>query len=387
MNNFSQIFENRHGYAKDWKNRTGGKVLGYYCTYFPEEIAYAAGILPVRIMAKHYPDDTTDRLMYGNCYVTRDMFNQFNLGHYDYIDGLVSNESCQWWYNAFDTTMQMFPALWSHYLFTPDYPDGNKSKDVMRSEIEVMKGRFEEWTGKTVTDAELDDAIEVYNTNRRLLRRIYELRRFNRPVILGSEVMEIMLANQIMDKRDANKMLQELIPEIEDREPYEDRVRFILIGSETYDAELEKRVEELGGNVVIDELDNGSGYIWNEVIPLKDRLMAVGLRYMGKPHSALKDNVWRRRPEHIFTLSEDFQVDAAIIAKQIYCHPHGSDMYAVWKILRERNIPYHTFERDTTLPYQETRLGIEALTNMVRQGMTRLDGWSTKQANQEEVIK
>jgi len=374
---FSQIFENRHDYAKEWKKRTGGKVLGFFDTYFPEELAYAAGVLPVRIMAKHYADDTTDRLMYGNCYVTRDMFNQFNLGYYDYVDGLVSIESCQWWYNAFDTTMQMFPNLWSYYLFTPDYPDANRSKDVMRSELSLMKGKLEEWTGKIITDADLDNAIEVYNTNRRLLRRMYELRRFNNPVILGSEAMEIMLACQVMDKAEANKILEELIPELENREPYDDRVRFILIGSETYDAELEKLIESLGGNVVIDELDNGSAYIWNEVIPMKDRLMAIGLRYMSKPHSALKDNVWRRRPEHIFELSEDFQVDAAIIAKQIYCHPHGTDMYAVWKLLRERSIPYHTFERDTTLPYEETRLGIEALINMVKPGMTRLNGWSS----------
>ena len=377
MNNFSDILENRHEYAKDWKKRTGGKVLGYYCTYFPEEVAYAAGILPVRILAQHFADDTTDRLMYGNCYATRDMFNQFNLGHYDYVDGLVSLESCQWWYNAFDVTMEVFPNLWSHYLFTPDYPDGNRSKDVMRSELDIMKKRFEVWTGKTITDADLDNAIDVYNTNRRLLRRMYELRRFNRPVILGSEAMEIMLANQVMDKAEANKMLEKLIPQLENREPGEDRVRFILIGSETYDAQLEKLVEDAGGNVVIDELDNGSSYIWNEIIVQKDRLMAIGMRYMDKPHSALKDNVWRRRPEHIFRLSEDFQADAAIIAKQIYCHPHGTDMYAVWKILRERNIPYHTFERDTTLPYEETRLGIEALINMVKPGMTRVVGRSS----------
>ena len=314
--------------------------------------------------------------MYGNCYVTRDMFNQFNLGHYDYVDGLVSLESCQWWYNAFDTTTQMFPNLWSYYLFTPDYPDGGMSKDVMRSELGLMLREIEKWTGKTVTDADLDNAIEVYNTNRRLLRRIYELRRFYNPVILGSEAMEVMLACQIMDKAEANKMLIEFIAELEDRAPYDDMVRFILVGSETYDAELEKLIESLGANVVIDELDNGSAYIWNEVIPMKDRLMAIGLRYLSKPHSALKDNVWRRRPEHIFQLAEDFQVDGAIIAKQIYCHPHGSDMYAVWKLLQERKIPYHTFERDTTLPYQETRLGIEALINLVKPGMTRVKGWS-----------
>ena len=376
LEKFKQILENRHEYAKEWKARTGGQVVGYFDTYFPEEVAYAAGLLPVRILAKHEPDDVTDRLMYGNCYCTRDMLNQFTRGRYDYVDGIVNVEGCQWLYNAFDTILQVCPNLFSHYMFVPDYTDARKSKDVMRSEMAVLKKRFEEWTGKTITEEALDHAIEVYNTNRSLLRRIYELRKFDRTVILGSEAMEIVLACQVMDKAEANKMLEELIPELEEREPYEDRVRLMLIGSETYDAELEKLVESLGANIVIDELENGSSYIWNNVIPLQDRLMAIGLRYLERPHSALKDNVWRRRPQHIYELAEDYHVDGVIIAKQIYCHLQGSDMYAQWRLLRERHIPYHTFERDTTLPYEETRLGIEALINMIKPGMTRLKGWS-----------
>ncbi len=35
---FKEWFENRHDYAKAWKKRTGGKVLGYFCTYVPEEL-------------------------------------------------------------------------------------------------------------------------------------------------------------------------------------------------------------------------------------------------------------------------------------------------------------------------------------------------------------
>jgi benzoyl-CoA reductase subunit C len=376
MERFKKILDGHHAYGKEWKERTGGKVLGYYDTYFPEEVAYAAGILPIRILAQHESDDTTDRLMYGNCYCTREMLNQFNKGRYDYIDGLVSVESCQWWYNAFDTTIQNFPELFSYYLYTPDYTDARTSKDVLRSELEIFKGALEQWTGNQITDEALDHAIEIYNENRKLLRKLYELRKFDRPAILGSETMEIVLANQIMDKAEANKMLEDLLSKLEDREPYKDTVRFMLIGSETYDAELEKLVESLGGNIVVDELDNGTGYIWNDVASIKDRLMAISMRYLGKPHSALKDNVWRRRPEHIYRLFEDYQADGVIIAKQIYCHPHGSDMYAVWKLLRERNIPYHTFERDMTLPYEETKLGIEALINVIKPGMTRIHGWS-----------
>ena len=378
MERFENILNNRHDYAKKWKESTGGKVLGYYETYFPEELAYAAGILPVRIIGGHDLDDVTDRQMYGNCYCTRDMLRQFINGDYDYVDGLVNTEGCQWMYNAFQTVINQNPSIWGHYLFVPDYTDGRQSKHVLRSELNVFKNRLEELTGKTISDEDLDNAIDIYNENRRLLRQIYELRRAHNPVIKGSEAMKIVTACQMMDKKEANELLKAFIPELEEREPLPDGVRLMLIGSETHDTKLEELIESLGANVVIDELDNGSSYIWNEVVPQKDRLMALSLRYLGRPHSALKDNVWRRRPGHIFELYEDYQADGVIIAKQIYCHPHGSDMYMVWKTLRERNIPYSTFERDSTLPYYETKLRLEALIDVISQGMTRLTGWSSE---------
>jgi benzoyl-CoA reductase/2-hydroxyglutaryl-CoA dehydratase subunit BcrC/BadD/HgdB len=302
------------------------------------------------------------------------MLCQFLKGRYEYVDGIVNVESCQWLYNAFQTIANDNPDMFRHYIFVPDFTDGRTSKDLMRSELDVFKGRLEAWIGKTILDEDIDHAIEIYNKNHNLLRQIYELRRADRPVILGAETMEIVLACQIMDKEEANKLLEMFISELETREPKEDCVRLMLVGSETWDASLEKLVESLGANVVIDELDNGSSYFWNNVFPQKDRLMALSLRYLGRPHSALKDNVWRRRPEHIYELYEDYQAEGVIIAKQIYCHPHGTDMYALWKLFRERNIPYFTFERDSTLPYEQTKIGVEALIDMIRPGMTRTEG-------------
>jgi len=367
MEKCREILKNRHQYAREWKKRTGGKIIGYYEPYMPEEVVYAAGVLPVRLLAEHEPDDVTDRQMYGNCACSRDILNQFIRGRYDYIDGIINAEGCQWMLNAFQTTLNNQPTLFNHYVFVPDYVDGKTSKDVMYSELKVFKTALEKWVGKTITDEALDDAIEVYNTNRRLMRQVYELRRADHPVILGSEAMDMVLASQIMDKREMNQILKEEIPKLADRKPVVDKgVRLMLVGSETSDTELEKLVESLGANIVIDELCTGSCYFWNEIIPQFDRLMAIALRYLGRPHCALKDNNWRRRPAHIHQLYEDYQAHGVIIAKQIYCHPHGTDNWMIWKFLRERNIPFHYFERDTTLPHEETRLRMEAFINMIK---------------------
>ncbi len=372
---FKVLVEKRHEYAKTWKAKTGGKVLGWYEPYFPEEVAYAAGVLPVRILAKKEPDDISDKWIYGSCYPVRNMVNQFLKGRYDYVDGLVTAEGCQWMYNAWEVAVNNNAKLFNHYLFLPDHTDAPTSKAVLRSELNVFKGLLEEWTGKRITNADLDNAIEVYNKNRLLLKRISELRRMERPLIHGAEMMNIVLADQVMDKAEMNEILERFIPELEAREPGEDRIRLMLIGSETFNTDLEEMVESMGGDIVVDELDNGTGYYWNNIIPQKDRLMAISLRYLGRPKNPIKDNNWRRRPQHIFELAEDYNVDGALVVKQIYCHLHGTDNYAVWKILRERYIPYHFFERDTTLPIEETQLRLESFMNMLKPGLNHLEGW------------
>ena len=377
MSEFKRIVENRKEYALDWKKRTGGMVLGYFDTYFPEELAYAAGMLPVRMMAEKEPDQISAKWIYSSCYPVKALTNQILLGRYDYIDALVVTEGCNWMYNAFEVAMNNKPDLLTHYLFFPDHIDAPTSKDLLVSELKVFRRILGEWTGNEISDEALDQAIEVYNKNRRLLRKIYELRRMYRSVILGSEAMTVMLADQLMDKAEINVLLEEFVRNLEERTPGEDRIRLMLLGSETWSTDLEEMVESLGANIVVDDLDNGASYCWNEIIPLKDREMAVALRYLGRPHSALKDNNWRRRPQRIFELSEDYAVDGALIAKQIYCHPHGLDNYEIWKLLRERGIPFHYFERDLTLPGEETRLRLNAFLSMIRPGLTRLSGWHT----------
>ncbi len=39
---FKDWYVNRHDYARGWKDATGGKVMGCFCSYAPEEILVAA---------------------------------------------------------------------------------------------------------------------------------------------------------------------------------------------------------------------------------------------------------------------------------------------------------------------------------------------------------
>ena len=48
LQQLKDIAANPKAYARAWKEKTGGKVVGHFCSYTPEEIITAAGALPVR---------------------------------------------------------------------------------------------------------------------------------------------------------------------------------------------------------------------------------------------------------------------------------------------------------------------------------------------------
>ncbi|MBI4296542.1 MAG: 2-hydroxyacyl-CoA dehydratase, partial [Chloroflexi bacterium] len=256
---------------------------------------------------------------------------------------------------------------YTYNIFVPVFAQGRQAKVLLRGELALFKKSLEEWTGNTVTEQALDHAIEVYNTNRRLMRQVYERRRADRPPISGAEAMDMVLASQIMDKEEHNRLLADAISKLPQRKDRgEPGVRLMLLGSDTHDTRLERLIESLGATIVIDELCNGSGYFWSEVIPQEDRLIAIAMRYLDKPHCPLKDIRYRRRPTHIQHLAEDYDVQGVVMSLQKYCVPHHFDNPFVMDALRERGIPFHLLERDTTIPVGETQTRIEAFLDIFR---------------------
>ncbi|NIW10485.1 MAG: benzoyl-CoA reductase, partial [Gammaproteobacteria bacterium] len=92
---FRKWIDNRHEYAKTWKERTGNRIVGYFCTYVPEEILYAANILPVRILGSHEPPTVTEPYIFAMyCHFCRDCLAQGLKEKFDYLDGIVEGQAC-----------------------------------------------------------------------------------------------------------------------------------------------------------------------------------------------------------------------------------------------------------------------------------------------------
>lgn len=367
MEKFKGWYENRHDYAKQWKEKTGGKVLGYFCTYVPEEILYAADVLPVRILGSHEPLDVTEPHIFGMyCPFCRDCLAQGLKGKYDYLDGIMISQSCLHIRQAFTSWEMHVPVDFSYYLPMPQNVQSKRSLPYLAGELKAFKEAVEKWTGKTITEDKLKRGITIMNTSRRLTRELYEKRKAPDPPVTGLDAMYTVVASQMVDKGEYNETLGEWLGNLPDTSGHNgSKIRLMILGSENDDTEFVGMVESLNAVFVVDDHCTGSRYFWNDVTTNGDLLDSIARRYIERVPCPTKDWPKRLRIDHIKKLAKDWKVQGAIVIQQKFCDPHELDNPAIMRELKAVGVPSQFLELDVTVPVGQFKTRVEAFLEML----------------------
>lgn len=366
---FRDWYENRHEYAKKWKERTGGKVIGTFCTYVPEEILYAADILPVRILGSHEPQDVSEPHIFAMfCPFCRDCLAQGLKGRYDYLDGITIAQSCLHIRQTFTSWDLHIPVDFKYYLPHPMSVQSPQAVPYLIEELKEFKKAVEEWTGKEITDKDLKRGIEIMNNNRRLLQQVYELRKKPNPPLTGLEAMLMVVSSQMTDKREHNKALEELLQKLPSRSLDEPSERLMILGSEDDDTEFIAMVEDLGARIVIDEHCTGTRYFYEEVNTNGNALSSIAERYVKRVPCPSKDWPVRTRVDHIVKLAKEYDIQGAIVMQMKFCDPHELDTPAIKKALEnDVGVPTIFLEFDVTVPIGQFKTRVEAFLEILRE--------------------
>jgi len=364
---FFDWYKNRHDYARDWLAKNDGEVVGCFCSYAPEELMYAAGLLPVRMLGSHEPQDVTEPHLFGMfCPFCRDVLAQGLKGRYDYMKGIMISQSCLHLRQSFTSWRNHVPSRFSYYLPFPSKVQTEHSRPYLKGEFEKFKDALEKWTGKTITEDGLRESAELYNENRRLMHEVYDLRKGPNPPVTGLDAMVMVASSFFVDKKDHNAELRRILPELKSKVPdRETGARLMIVGSEDDDTEFIKMVESVGATVVVDDHCTGSRYFWNLTQFNGDLMQSLANRYIDRPPCPSKDWEERKRFPHVLQLAKDFKVDGAIVIQQKFCDPHECDMPVLIKYLKENDVPTLFLEFDVTVPLGPMRIRVEAFLEMV----------------------
>lgn len=347
---FREKFRKRHQLLQDLKAKNR-KTLGWVCTYAPEEILYAGGVVPIRILGGATETPMADAYFYSNsCSFIRNCLEEGFQGKYDPLEGVVICQTCD--------HIRRFSDIWNRYLkertpFTyalniPCKMDLDLVSDYQRT-LEQFKASLEEFLGKEITEEALKEAIQVYNETRSLLRKIYELRKADSPPITGAETLDVILAGMVMPKEEYNPLLKELLSELEQRDTrHGGKTRLLIVGSELESPEYIQRIEELGGLVVTDDLCNGTRYFWNLVEEEGDPMEALAKRYLLRPPCP-RMSPQEVRIAHLKQMIEEFHVEGVIYETIKFCDLHAGVYPVIKDGLAELGVPVLKLEREHLL--------------------------------------
>ncbi len=368
LEQFRKWYGSRHDYQRRWQEKTGQKIVGYFCTYTPEEIFYAFDILPVRLMGSHELQNVTDPHIFSMfCPYCRDVLAQGLQGRYDYLDGIFISQSCIHLRQAFSSWEIHKNPGWSHYLPMPNHVQSPRAIPFLTGEYKLLVQKLKKLTGKTITSEDLEKGITVKNQVRQTLKQIYALRQQEDPPLSGADAMVIACSAFFVDPKEwlpeAGKALEYLKAHTSQRPTGK---RIILVGSENDDLSFIEMVEDLGNTggtratVVVEEHCATTRNFWNETEPnSRDPLTAIAQRYCSRTPCPSKDWPARTRMDRIQKFAKDFRCDGAIIVQQKFCDPHQSDLPFVKQALESIGIPSCFFEFDVANPVGAFSLRVE----------------------------
>ncbi len=118
-------------FVKKWKE-SGKRVVGYTCSYVPDEIFYSVGILPYRIRGFGAEDTTIGDTYFGPfiCSLPKCMLQLAGEGRFDFLDGAIITPGCdsmrrldECWRKAGGDIPGSLPKFFFHFGVPHKYAD------------------------------------------------------------------------------------------------------------------------------------------------------------------------------------------------------------------------------------------------------------------------
>ncbi len=359
-----------NAWIKKWRQEDK-KILGYFCTYIPEEIISAANILPVRVKARQCTDTPVgDAYMVNiSCSFTRCCLEAADRQQLNYLDGIVSCNSCDQIRRLYDNIRFRTPFPYHYFLSVPANVN-EITIDWYEHELVKFKESLQSNYGVELTDANLSQTIKKYNKSRTLLRELYMLRKREDPPLSGTDIMHIITAGLAMPRNKFNELLAQQLKISKINGGISDyKGRVMVVGSLLDNPEYVKIIEELGGLVVTDSLCHGTRYFWDLVDENSNPMEALAKRYMSKVSCPRMVDGHSQRMEFLLNSIKDFSCDGVIFERMKFCPLFWGEIWLMRKKLKELGVPFIDLERDYVLGgVGQMKTRIQAFMEVLAQG-------------------
>ncbi len=331
--------------VRRWRE-DGGRVVGHFQVYFPEEIVHAAGALPVKIRGGQLEPRQADA-RFGSylCSILKTSLELALSGQVE-LDLFVSHPICD--------AARNLAAIWgrncpyeSRILYLPQNPNSSASARFLEDEYARVAATLERITGRPITEAALRSSIRVFNRNRALMRRLYEIRRLTPWQLSVDECYLLVALGGVLPREEHNDLLASAVSLIEQRSGVpRDLLRVVFEGGFCEQPPLDLlRTIAQSCYVVDDDLLIGLRWLTADVDVVDEPLPALARAYLdGSSYSPVQHDLRKPKERMLMERIRNSGAQAAILTAAKMCEPGLDEQVAYSRSLDEAGVPYFVSE-------------------------------------------
>jgi benzoyl-CoA reductase/2-hydroxyglutaryl-CoA dehydratase subunit BcrC/BadD/HgdB len=338
----------------------GGKVVGTFCLYVPEEIIRALGAIDVGLCAgAEWGYNEVEKILPRNTCALIKSFVGFKLDrvcpYVESADLVIGETTCDGKKKAYEIFGEMAP------VYIMELPQMKRPEDftLWRSEIDRLVVRLEELTGRKLTLENLKAATREVNAKREALQRLNNARKAAVVPISGKDAL---LASQVAFYDDVprfTQMVNTIADELEARiaagagVASADAPRVLVTGSPMAipNWKLHDIIEKSGAVVVAEEMCTGSRYFdtLTDETPdtLEGMLDAIAQKYLGINCACFTPN--EGRMEDVVRMAEEYGAQGVIHYALQFCTPYQMEAHGVEKASRAVGLPVLRIDTDYSM--------------------------------------
>ncbi|GAW31679.1 double-cubane-cluster-containing anaerobic reductase [Carboxydocella sp. JDF658] len=356
----------------------GGKVVASFCVFVPEELILAVDAVSIGLCAgAQFPVATGEKVLPRSICPLIKASIGFKLDsicpYFQVADFVIGETTCDGKKKAWEILNDFIPT----YVMELPQRKEKEDYDLWEAEVNRLLQKLETETGKAVDFESLSQAVAKVNNRRKVLRRLYDLRKADPVPISGKDALLITQLAFFDDPERFSAKVSELCDELEERVKEgigvvpQGTPRILITGSPMPipNWKIHDIIESCGGVVVCEETCTGTRYfeqLTEEGQTISEQLKQIAMRAMKINCACFTPN--NERINDILRLVEEYKIDGVIYYNLQFCHPYSIEYYKIERALQAAEIPVLKIESDYSeedLPILQNR--IQAFLEMVGQ--------------------
>lgn len=348
--------------------RTGKRAVGCMLEFCPEEIVYAADMLPVGLWGADIELREVKR--YFPAFFCAPIQQSMELALQGAFDGVLSAVIVPILCDALKSAGQNWRIAVPEIPMIPVvYPQNRQIKAgqrFMESELREVKARLEQICGRPISEDALNQSINVYNEYRLSMQEFSSVASRHTDVITASARHNVFMNGFLRDKADYTMLVRELTSELKKLPEVKPRRAVALIGIALDTERVLRCMEENGFAVTADMLAQESLQVETLVPENGSALERIAAWWSNVRCSSLTLDEKKLRADKLVEFVSSGLADGIIVAMPAFCDPEEYDYPILCEALQQKGIAQIGLELSGPSGCEQACSRIQAFAEMFR---------------------